>query len=243
MKPRPIKIDGDVAYITLTQGYTAVIDAADVPPGLAPHEQAMHLFAAMIRLMDECDAGIANLTPFRGPSMDVGTAFELGYLYGNAKPVFGYSNDPRDYAERVTDASLGSRLLEAGVLDKAQLDRGTVRVGDIEHLGRLFDRDPSVDRDAVVVVAEAASAGFKELSRRKVLDGGICWTVPVLSDGVIYARNHAGELVALDHRARQLQPRGLIGVQAAGALERLLDGLVAVGVAAAHAGRDAALHA
>ena len=27
------------------------------------------------------------------------------------------------------------------------------------------------------------------------------WTVPVLADGVIYARNHAGELVALDHRA------------------------------------------
>ena len=61
------------------------------------------------------------------------------------------------YAERVTDASLGIRLLDAGVIDKAQLDRGTVRVGDIEHLGRLFDRDPSVDRDAVVVVAEAAT--------------------------------------------------------------------------------------
>lgn len=61
------------------------------------------------------------------------------------------------YAERVSDASLASRLLDAGVVDKAQLDRGTVRVGDIEHLGRLFDRDPSVDRDAVVVVAEAAT--------------------------------------------------------------------------------------
>jgi hypothetical protein len=32
-----------------------------------------------------------------------------------------------------------------------------VRVGDIEHLGRLFDRDPSIDRDAVVVVAETAT--------------------------------------------------------------------------------------
>ena len=62
------------------------------------------------------------------------------------------------YAERATDASLGSRLLEAEVIDQTQLDRGTVRVGDIEHLGRLFDRDPSVDRDAVVVVAEAATA-------------------------------------------------------------------------------------
>jgi hypothetical protein len=61
------------------------------------------------------------------------------------------------YAERATDASLGRRLLDAGVIDVLQLDRGTVRVGDIEHLGRLFDRDPSVDRDAVVVVAELAT--------------------------------------------------------------------------------------
>jgi hypothetical protein len=61
------------------------------------------------------------------------------------------------YAERVTDASLGRRLLEAGVIDRDQLDRGIVRVGDIEHLGRLFDRDPSIDRDAVIVVAETAS--------------------------------------------------------------------------------------
>ena len=30
MTIRPIRIDGDVAYITLTKGYTAVIDAADV---------------------------------------------------------------------------------------------------------------------------------------------------------------------------------------------------------------------
>ncbi len=61
------------------------------------------------------------------------------------------------YAERVTDESLGRRLLDAGVLDVEQRDRGTVRVGDIEHLGRLFDRDPSVDRDAVVVVAESST--------------------------------------------------------------------------------------
>ena len=31
MKPRPIKIVGDTAYIALTKGYVAVIDAADVP--------------------------------------------------------------------------------------------------------------------------------------------------------------------------------------------------------------------
>jgi hypothetical protein len=61
------------------------------------------------------------------------------------------------YAERTSDEPLGRRLLEAGVVDTSQLERGTVRVGDVEHLGRLFDRDASVDRDAVLVVTETAT--------------------------------------------------------------------------------------
>lgn len=71
------------------------------------------------------------------------------------------------YAERASDASLGRRLLEAGVVDIDQLERGTVRVGDIEHLGRLFDRDPSVDRHAVIVLAETATEDLvAELANR-----------------------------------------------------------------------------
>lgn len=31
MKSRPIRIEGDVAYVPLTKGYEAIIDAADVP--------------------------------------------------------------------------------------------------------------------------------------------------------------------------------------------------------------------
>ena len=58
------------------------------------------------------------------------------------------------YAERSGDVSLGQRLLEAGLLDDAQLRRGAVRVGEVEHLGRLFDRDPSVERDPIVVATE-----------------------------------------------------------------------------------------
>lgn len=61
------------------------------------------------------------------------------------------------YAERTSDAPLGRRLLDAGVVDTSQLERGTVRVGDVEHLGRLFDREPTVDRDAVLVLTETAT--------------------------------------------------------------------------------------
>jgi len=38
-----------------------------------------------------CAALIANLTPFRGPSADVGTVFELGFARALGRPVFGWS--------------------------------------------------------------------------------------------------------------------------------------------------------
>ena len=37
------------------------------------------------------DAVIANLTPFRGPSADVGTAYEVGFARALGLPVFGYT--------------------------------------------------------------------------------------------------------------------------------------------------------
>ena len=51
--------------------------------------------------MDAADAIIANLTPFRGPSADAGTVYELGYMAGRGKLCLAYSNDPAVYAERV----------------------------------------------------------------------------------------------------------------------------------------------
>ncbi len=56
-------------------------------------------------MMREADAIIANLTPFRGPSADVGTAFELGFMVALGKPCFGYSNDDRPFLGRTREAS------------------------------------------------------------------------------------------------------------------------------------------
>ncbi len=67
----------------------------------SPAEQGYRTFDLMVELMDSCDLVIANLTPFRGPSMDVGTAIEMGYMHGRGKPVFGYTNVAIDYAGRV----------------------------------------------------------------------------------------------------------------------------------------------
>ena len=64
------------------------------------------IFDRCIEHLDACDLVIANLTPFRGPSMDVGTAVEMGYALGAGKPVFGYTNVADDYRARVADDGL-----------------------------------------------------------------------------------------------------------------------------------------
>lgn len=68
--------------------------------GLAPRAAGLAIYACNRDLMQGCDACIANMTPFRGPSMDVGTAFELGYMAARGKPVLGYSNTVRPFWER-----------------------------------------------------------------------------------------------------------------------------------------------
>ncbi len=84
---------------------------------LAPDDASRQIFKANEAMMDRSDAVIANLTPFRGPGADGGTAYELGYMAARGKLCLGYCNDPAIYADRVrrwTDVSIrGGRLLDA----------------------------------------------------------------------------------------------------------------------------------
>jgi nucleoside 2-deoxyribosyltransferase len=92
---------------------------------LAPDEHARALFEGCIEMMDACVAGLANLTPFRGPSADVGTAFEMGYLFGRGAPVFGYTSEVCDYASRVDDELL---MVESfGLADNLMLEGPMLR--------------------------------------------------------------------------------------------------------------------
>jgi nucleoside 2-deoxyribosyltransferase len=50
--------------------------------------------------MRDADAVIANLTPFRGPSADAGTVYELGFMRALGKKLLGYSNVAADFVPR-----------------------------------------------------------------------------------------------------------------------------------------------
>jgi nucleoside 2-deoxyribosyltransferase len=69
--------------------------------GLPKREQARRIAAANEALMHTCAGLIANLTPFRGVSMDAGTAFEIGFMRALGRPVLGYTNVMAEYRWRV----------------------------------------------------------------------------------------------------------------------------------------------
>lgn len=82
---------------------------------VAATDVSLRIFRGNEAMMNKADAVIANLTPFRGPSADAGTVYELGYMAGRGKLCLGYSNDPSPYADRVrefTTVSSDERFLK-----------------------------------------------------------------------------------------------------------------------------------
>jgi nucleoside 2-deoxyribosyltransferase len=76
-----------------------------------------------VALMDGCAGIIANLTPFRGVSMDTGTAFEMGHMASRGRLVLGYTNVAAVYRDRVVryyqrdDAAVAERYSTASAIE------------------------------------------------------------------------------------------------------------------------------
>ena len=114
--PDAVEIGRRKAAICAAHGLTGLYpldNAIDVSAG----EVSLNIFRGNQAMMDAADAIIANLTPFRGPGADAGTAYELGYMAARGKLCLGYSNDPTIYAERVRRftevSSQDGRLVDA----------------------------------------------------------------------------------------------------------------------------------
>jgi len=79
-----------------------------------------------------CQLLIANLTPFRGASADVGTVYEVGFARARGLPVYGYAT--------VSEPFLARTLAVLGAAAQPDAD-GSWRDGDgllVEQFG-LFD--------------------------------------------------------------------------------------------------------
>jgi nucleoside 2-deoxyribosyltransferase len=114
------------------------LDLTGDAAGLVGVTLAMALFDAMVAALDGCEAVIANLTPFRGPSADVGTVWELGYAAGRGLPVFAYTGTLAHYGARV--AADGLTVEDFDLADNLMLE-GAVR----RHGGEIVRVDSGVD--------------------------------------------------------------------------------------------------
>jgi nucleoside 2-deoxyribosyltransferase len=100
--PDPIAAGDRKRALCASHGFQGVypLDGQLDLAGLAKSEAARRISLANEALIDSCDLLIANMTPFRGVSMDVGTAFEVGYMCALQRPVLGYINTTLDLRER-----------------------------------------------------------------------------------------------------------------------------------------------
>jgi nucleoside 2-deoxyribosyltransferase len=76
------------------------IDSSDK----SPKEAGLCISNLNEALIKSCQIVIANITPFRGPSADVGTVYEMGFAHALCKKVFAYTNVAILFTERTIKA-------------------------------------------------------------------------------------------------------------------------------------------
>jgi nucleoside 2-deoxyribosyltransferase len=83
------------------------IDVEINADGKSPREFGLCISDINEGLIKSCELVIANITPFRGPSADVGTVYEMGFAHALGKKVFAYTNVVASFTERTVAALNG----------------------------------------------------------------------------------------------------------------------------------------
>jgi nucleoside 2-deoxyribosyltransferase len=105
-----------------------------IDPGAPEARIDTLIYRANVAMIRDADAGIFNLTPFRGPSADVGTVFELGLFAGLGKPVFAYTNDGSELLDRMKRS--GDAAYDAAAAQ--WFDRAGMRIEDFGNVDNLM---------------------------------------------------------------------------------------------------------
>ncbi|MEW6121601.1 MAG: nucleoside 2-deoxyribosyltransferase [Pseudomonadota bacterium] len=154
--PEVFRLDGEIEgyklkALCMAHGLTGVFPLDE------PESSSLGIYQACIAGLQTCDAVVANISPFRGPHMDPGTAFEIGYAVGLGKPVFGWTTHPADMHERIP------HLFDEPA--ELRIDEGHMIVEDHGHPENLMITVPlaSLHGTAEAAIAAAAAA----LKRRR----------------------------------------------------------------------------
>ncbi len=106
-------------------------------------------------LIKSCDFVIANITPFRGPSADVGTVYEMGFAHGLGKKVLAYTNVSAGFTQRTVEALKGQVTRAA---DGKLRDGHGMFVEEVDLTDNLMI-DGCIHANTQLLVGEDAPAG------------------------------------------------------------------------------------
>jgi nucleoside 2-deoxyribosyltransferase len=120
---------------------------------LSKHAAALRISAANEAMIRGCNLVIANMTPFRGPSADVGTAYEMGFARALGLPVFAYTTVGDSLVERTRQA-LGAEAAErpSGQFE----DSFHMAIEDFDGVDNLM-LDGAVESSGAPIVVKAMS--------------------------------------------------------------------------------------
>jgi nucleoside 2-deoxyribosyltransferase len=158
--PNAREVGAEKRRVAAEAGFEGVfpLDNALDLSGLDKAEQARRISLANEDLMRSCAALVANLTPFRGVSMDAGTAFEVGFMRALGRPVAGYTNARDDYRDR-------SHAFRGGTAHHFDADRPHVEIEDFGLAENLMIEIAIAESGCTVVRSHvAAGAEMTNLS-------------------------------------------------------------------------------
>jgi nucleoside 2-deoxyribosyltransferase len=142
-------------------GISPLDGLADEPSCWAPLPEAHRIALRNEAHIRASDAILANLTPFRGPSADAGTVYEIGFGRALGLKLFGYSAVAGDYASRVRRYEAdGLTVEDFGLIENLMIACGIEQSGGT--IVSVAAGDPWGDLDAFeqcVALAAAALLG------------------------------------------------------------------------------------
>ena len=139
------------------------LDTAVDLTGLTNHARAARIYQACEDMMRTCDFAIANCTPFRGVSMDSGTAYEIGFMRALGRPVFGYTCATGSLAAR------SESYRRAGILPWDS-DRPDVEIENFDHAENLMIAVAIEHSSGALTAAKSTTAMADLTGYRRCLD-------------------------------------------------------------------------
>lgn len=178
--PEPLKLAEAKKKICAIHGFEGRFPLDNVIENFNPNkETGLRISQANEVLISECDSVIAHITPFRGPSADVGTAYEMGFARARGLTVCAYSNDASSFADR-TAISSGplSRKVSCGAL----LDRDGLEVEEFDMVDNLMLEGGVLASGGLVAINDVPAAerytnlnGFEQcvIHLRQLVERGV----------------------------------------------------------------------